>query len=120
MQINKIDNTYFKAVNTTKAEGLLFSRLNSPKRYTQFYNYVEQCKNKPYNIELAKGENNQLKAKVLNSYNEVILDIEEYMAHRKLNANPLTFLKNIIKLADASTEYNKPSFKFEEFEPELK
>ena len=100
MQINSIDNTNFKAINSTNAQNLLFSRLSTPKKFLKYEYFMRNQAKKTYDIILEQGEKEVLYATVVDKNGVKLFTERESFVSRLLKMSPLRFLKNISKKAD--------------------
>ena len=100
MNIQKIDNQTFGALDTAKANNALFRRLNSGNRYVQYEMLERWQRSKPYNIVLEGGKNNNLTATVVDGEGATLLKRKESLLKGMLNLSPIKFLRNICKNAE--------------------
>lgn len=100
MNVNKIDSTNFKAVNTRQAHNVLLSRLNTPKRYIKYKSFITAQENKNYDIILSTDTKNTLNATVYNKEGKVLFSKKENALSGILQISPLRFLKKIAKAAE--------------------
>lgn len=100
MRINRVENQTFKGINISKAEGVLFTRLNTPEKYFEFHDLKLLQEKNPLEISLDVGKFNNLTAVITDSFGKVLYEASEKKYKGLFNFNPAKFIKDVCQKAD--------------------